>query len=125
HYGNDERRAERRKPPGYTACITRRLTPLGSPNTLAELPVAALRLPPDTLDLLARLGIEHIGDLIALPRDELPARFGPVVLQRLDQAMGRVPEVIVPIGAVPELRASFALEYPTDRRTELLQVVDW
>ena len=92
---------------------------------LTSLPVAALRLPADTLDLLARLGIDRIADLIALPREELPARFGPVVLQRLDQAMGRAPEVIIPVGAVPELRASFTLEYPTDHRAELFQIVDW
>jgi protein ImuB len=101
------------------------LRSLTIPTRLAELPVAALRLPAETLDWLNRLGIDRIGALIALPRAELPARFGPLVLQRLDQALGRAPEVIVPAGAVPELRASFTLEYPTDRRAELLQVVDW
>jgi protein ImuB len=88
------------------------------------LPVAALRLPDETLATLARLGIATVGDLLRLPRAELPARFGPGVLRRLDQALGRLPEPIVPHGVAAELRAGYRFEYPTDRLADLLHVVD-
>ncbi len=91
---------------------------------LAPLPVAALRLPLDALHLLQQLGIERVGQLLALPRDSLPSRFGPLVLLRLDQALGRLPEVIVPHGPAPEIQERFTWEYPTDRRDAVLLVLD-
>ena len=63
---------------------------------LRPLPVAALRLPPDMVETLRRLGLKKIGDLEKLPRGPLTARFGPEVLQRLEQAFGRAPEAISP-----------------------------
>jgi protein ImuB len=42
---------------------------------------------------LRRLGLKTIGQVLALPRAELPARFDDLLL-RLDQAMGDVPEAI-------------------------------
>jgi protein ImuB len=94
-------------------------------QVVSPLPVAALRLPDETLILLKRLGIRTVRNLLDLPRSELPARFGPLVLLRLDQALGRVPEVITAIDALPELHAAHALEYPIDRREDLFQVLDW
>lgn len=65
-------------------------------QALAGLPVAALRLPPDTVADLARLGLRRIDDLTALPRAALSRRFGTHVLRRLDQALGIDPEPISP-----------------------------
>jgi protein ImuB len=61
--------------------------------TLATLPVEALRLEPETVHLLQRLGLKRIGQLIALPRATLERRFraketAEAVLGRLDQALG-------------------------------------
>ncbi|GEO82024.1 Y-family DNA polymerase [Pararhodospirillum oryzae] len=61
---------------------------------LAGLPGAALRLPPDVVETLAALGIRDIGALMRLPRRALAARLGPVVGQRLDQALGAAPEPV-------------------------------
>jgi len=44
--------------------------------------------------LLLAFRMVRIGDLIELPRADLPIRFGPEVLRRLDQALGRLPEVL-------------------------------
>lgn len=64
---------------------------------LAPLPPAALRLAPDAMALLDRLGIARIDALAALPRGPLARRFGAEVPGRLDQALGRAPEPIVPL----------------------------
>ncbi|RKE96695.1 protein ImuB [Sulfitobacter guttiformis] len=63
-------------------------------NVLAPLPVAALRLPPDTVRLLERLGLRSIGSLAEVPRVGLMRRFAGVAeainpLLLLDRAMGR------------------------------------
>ena len=91
---------------------------------LHSLPPSALRLPSDLVQLLSRLGIERIDSLLALPRDEIPARFGPMVLQRLDQALGRRQEPIVAHRAPQVIEAALALEYPTDRLDLLTCVIE-
>ncbi len=68
----------------------------GQEAALARLPLAALRLPDETLDGLRLMGIEQIGALAALPRAPLVRRFGALVTTRLDQAFGRAPETIEP-----------------------------
>ncbi len=70
--------------------------PGGEADALASLPVEALRLSPAAVQLLGRFGLRRIGDLYALPRAGLTRRFrgeaGMGVIQRLDQALGRLPE---------------------------------
>lgn len=56
------------------------------------LPLEALRLNRDMVQLLNRFGLQRIGDLYPLPRANLAARAGGTVLRRLDQALGRMPE---------------------------------
>jgi protein ImuB len=73
-----------------------------SAEAMLRLPVAALRLPPDMVAHLRRLGFERIGDLADQPRAPLALRFGPELHRRLDQAMGRLREPIEPVRP-PEL----------------------
>jgi protein ImuB len=61
---------------------------------LAPLPVAALRLDDADAAQLARLGLRTIGQVMGLPRGPLTRRFGPGVLLRLDQALGRLPQAL-------------------------------
>jgi len=68
-------------------------------QTLAALPMAALRLPPDTVAALARLGLRRIEDVMGLPRAALARRFGTDTLRRLDQALGLEPEPVSPARA--------------------------
>jgi protein ImuB len=65
-------------------------------NALAPLPMAALRLPAETVSGLARLGLRRVGDLYPLPRGPLARRFGPILATRLDRALGRAAEPISP-----------------------------
>ncbi len=84
--------------------------PGGQEAALAMLPPAALRLSVDAAALLARLGITRIAALAAMPRGPLARRFGASVLNRLEQALGRVAEPITPLSppAMPAARLAFA-----------------
>lgn len=68
----------------------------GVEAALAPLPVAALRLSEAQVDGLGRMGLKRVGQLYGRDRKALSARFGPSLLQRLDQALGHVEERLVP-----------------------------
>src|SRR5260221_2769005 len=68
--------------------------PGGQAALLAPLPVAALRLERDTAAQISRLGLVTIGRLAGLPRGQITRRFGPAVVERLDQALGRAEEAL-------------------------------
>ncbi|MDQ2103542.1 Y-family DNA polymerase [Azospirillum isscasi] len=88
------------------------LARFGAESPFPTLPVAALRLPPATVDGLAAVGLRRIGDLHAIPRATLAARFGPEVLRRLDQAFGRLDEPLSPRLPVPPHCVRLALAEP-------------
>lgn len=69
---------------------------------LRPLPLAALRLDPDTVTGLRTLGFETVGDLMDQPRAPLALRFGPEIGRRLDQALGSLGEPVDPVRS-PEL----------------------
>jgi len=69
----------------------------GHADAIALLPVSALRLSAEDTTGLLRLGLDLVGQLAAVPRAPLARRFGPGLLLRLDQAMGRVFEPIAPV----------------------------
>jgi protein ImuB len=91
---------------------------------LAPLPIAALRLPDDLLETLHALGVEHIGDLMALPREQLRSRFGPLLLVRVDQALGTVGEVFVAVDPPEEFVVEQMFEFPLAQRESLEHVVE-
>jgi protein ImuB len=68
-----------------------------SAERIKPLPIAALRLPQDTIDDLRKLGFERVADLLATPRAPLTLRFGPELGRRLDQATGLTGEPIEPV----------------------------
>ena len=70
-------------------------------EALAPLPIEALRLAPATCTTLRRLGFKSVGALLDKPRAPFAARFPAELLRRLDQALGRVEEPLVPIVAPP------------------------
>lgn len=102
-------------PPGVA------LLPEGAQRQLLMgLPVEALRLPPETVETLRRLGLRRIGDLATLPRAPLTARLGPAVTQRLDQALGREPEPFTPRPPVVPWRETLAFPEPIGRSEDIL-----
>ena len=96
------------------------IVPVGGGQTaLAPLPVAALRLSPAAADDLARLGLGRIGELYALPRGALTARFGREVTYRLDQALGRAPEPLSPRPARTSFWSRIAFPEPIGHRDHI------
>jgi protein ImuB len=81
-----------------------------SAAALLDLPVEALRLPPETAADLRVLGFDRIGELAGQPRAPLTLRFGPALVRCLDQAMGRASQPIDPVCAPDfvEVRRNFA-----------------
>ena len=83
-------------------------------DDLAPLHVSALRLDPDTVRTLERLGLKTIGALAALPRLALARRFRGAenVVDALDRAFGRKPEPMTALADDPPPRAMLKLEEP-------------
>ncbi len=77
---------------------------------VGPLPLAALRLPPDLIVSLKRMGFERVADVAHRPRAPLLHRFGPDLGRRLDQAYGRTDEPLLPVSApeVPAVTRTFA-----------------
>ncbi len=79
---------------------------------LTPLPVAALRLDDTVVADLAMVGLKQIGDLLGKPRAPLVARFGPHLLERLDQALGVEDETFRPLAPPPFYRAECRFAEP-------------
>jgi protein ImuB len=88
-------------------------------TALPPLPMNGLRLPPKTIEDLSRVGLRRIGDLAALPRTPLAARFGDLVLERLDQAFGRVDEPLSPRRPPPAMHVRLAFAEPVGRTDDI------
>lgn len=86
---------------------------------LAPLPLAALRLPAETVAGLAQVGLRRIGDVARLPRAPLAQRFGAQVLRRLDQALGRTAEPLTARHPPPPFRLRQDWAEPLQRLEDL------
>jgi protein ImuB len=73
----------------------------GEAQALAPFPIEALRLSVDTRTTLRRLGFKTVGALLDKPRAPFAARFPAELLRRVDQAIGRIDEPLVPVIAPP------------------------
>jgi protein ImuB len=95
----------------------------GERRAMAPLPLTALRLRPETLSGLRRLGFETAGDLYDVPRAPLVRRFGPEPMRRLDQALGLSAEPLDFL-APPELsRARAGFVEPIGTAEQLLTAI--
>lgn len=65
-------------------------------NFLHRLPLSALRLEATTRASLESVGLRSVGAIVDGPRAPLVRRFGTTLLERLDQALGRLEEAISP-----------------------------
>ncbi len=85
------------------------IEPGGERVMLESLPITALRLDLKVVESLAELGVVRVDQLLALPRAQLPARYGAAVVRRIDQALGIEPEHIAREVEMPDVRASLEL----------------
>ncbi|HEX8937983.1 MAG TPA: DNA polymerase Y family protein [Sphingomicrobium sp.] len=92
---------------------------------LAPLHVSALRLEPDTVRMLERLGLKTIGTLMSLPRLALARRFTGAqdVIDALDRALGRKAEPLTATPTDPPPSAFLKLEEPATHSEAALQAL--
>src|SRR6185437_2631841 len=64
---------------------------------LKDLPATALRLSPQILAKLRKLGLQKIQNIINQPQQTLTPRFGKELPQRLNQAFGQIEEFLIPV----------------------------
>jgi protein ImuB len=93
-------------------------------QALAPLPIAALRVSPDTVTGLARLGLRRVDELWGMPRAGLTRRFGAELVHRLDQALGVAPEPISPAGAPLHFALRLSLPDPIGLEADILAGLD-
>jgi protein ImuB len=98
--------------------------PGGQLDALRPLPVAALRPPVGVAEVLGELNVVRVDQLLALPRDQLPARFGAELLGCIDRALGIVPEGLTGEPAVEPLEARRAFEPPITDAQVLGNVIE-
>ena len=95
-----------------TAAAAWALARYGSPP-LEKLPASALRLNPDTVRTLERLGLKTVGALLDMPRLALARRFKDEdVVGALDRMFGKTAEPLTAAPADPPPRATLRLEEP-------------
>lgn len=96
------------------------VVPEGSDATAAmPLPVAALRLPPETITGLVRAGLKTIGCLARRPRAPLAARFGAILVDRLERTLGQTRSPISPWRPEPVAHADLACGEPIVRPEDI------
>lgn len=98
--------------------------PGGARTALNPLPLAALRLPPETISRLQRLGLRRIEELTLTPRAGLARRFGMEVPLRLDQALGMAPEPISPDRIDAPLAARISFPEPIGLTADIEAAID-
>lgn len=99
------------------------IPPAAQRRAIDPLPLAALRLPPDTVDALDVVGLRRVGDLHGVPRATLAARFGGEPMRRLDQALGRLDEPVSPHRPVAPHTARLAFAEPISTPEDLARAV--
>jgi len=88
-------------------------------TALSPLPVTALRIDEETIEALHEVGVRFIGELLNVPRRQLPSRFSDDLMMRMDQALGRAIETINPV-CVPRV---VRVERPFDGPVKNLQAI--
>jgi len=91
---------------------------------LAPLPMAALRLPEETVAALRRVGLKRVGDILDLPRAPLAARFGDHVLRQLARALGAEREPLNPLLPIAAYVAEQPFAEPIGREDDVLRVIE-
>ena len=81
-------------------------------------------MPGPVVQGLRELNIVRVDQLLALPRAELPARFGEQLLLAIDRALGVIPETLTPERPSDPLEASWEFEPPVGDGQILTEVIE-
>jgi protein ImuB len=96
----------------------------GAEVALLPLPLAALRLDAETVAALAALGLKRVADIRTRPRAPLAARFGEMLVRRLDQVLGREEEPITPRLPLPAAMAERRFPEPIALEADVLGTIE-
>ena len=66
-------------------------------RVLAALPPEALRIEAEAVQRLHKLGLHQIGQFVNMSKQVLRRRFGQVLLNQIDKALGRQPDELIPL----------------------------
>jgi protein ImuB len=91
-------------------------------DALAPLPMSALRLEPEAVEVLAGLGLKRVGHLFKQPRAPLARRLGPAALDRLDEVLGRRASALMLKLEIPPWCVETRLAEPISSEDQVLQV---
>ena len=91
--------------------------------SLADLPVACLRLDEAQVAGLDQMGLKTVGQLYGRDRKALQARFGAGLVTRLDQALGLLEERVTPRVPVAEYYAERRFAEPIGYLDDVLMTV--
>ena len=91
-------------------------------EALAPLPMAALRLEDEALQVLKGLGLRRIGQLMDKPRGPLAKRIGTGALERLDEALGARACALDLKLEIPPYFVEARLAEPVSSEDQVLQV---
>nr|WP_226998685.1 DNA polymerase Y family protein [Tardibacter chloracetimidivorans] len=112
-------------PEGAQALARFQSAPAASEDAaLRRLPVAALRLEPETEMALRRAGLKSIGDLAARPATPLAARFGEDATNMLALVLGLTDSRITPRRPLPALFFERRFAEPIGRTGDALRAID-
>jgi protein ImuB len=93
-------------------------------EVLLPLPVVALRITTEAAASLVQSGLKQIADLVERPRAPLAARFGQELIWRLDQALGRDEESIVPRLPLPSAMVERRFPDPIALESDVLGTIE-
>ena len=79
---------------------------------------------PGRVEVLHRLNVVRVEQLLALPREQLPARFGTELLACIDRATGAIPEGLRPERLDEPLEARWSFDPPVANSSVLLDVIE-
>ena len=100
------------------ATSTMRMVPTKAlPGVMSELPLYVLQWPAEVSQRLRRFGVTHLGDLMRLPRAGLARRIGKQLLDELDQALGRRPDLRCGLAAPLSYRDRILLDFEIETTT--------
>ncbi|MGH6892573.1 MAG: Y-family DNA polymerase [Dongiaceae bacterium] len=93
-------------------------------SALSSMPPPALRLPDELCAQLQRLGLKRIADLCALPRAALARRFGAILMDKLDQALGLQDETLSPLLPPSQCYVRMDFAEPITQRADIDRALD-
>jgi len=101
------------------------IVPRGQTEAAAlPLPIAALRVDAETVVGLKTAGLTCVADLATRPRAPFAARFGAMLVRRLDQMLGRKDEPITPRLPVLAAMAEQRFPEPIAREADVLGAIE-